>query len=441
MNLDRRHVLGAQDAEGSQCHVGREARCRIRREVLRQRVAEPHVHTALDLPFTQHRVDRFADIVDRNDPLDIAGLSIDHDELRGVAERGVDRRVGIVGVTEMLRPIDEVLAHVVDVGLAPAVECGNARVAHRACSHQRAARTGGLSEAELARRVDDDFDAIRIDAQLLCRDLQGDGVHTLAHLGPAVTYLDDAIAAESDDCAAQLAEPVPEPRVFQSQAETDRLACCASRVVVRLDRIETDLGATATVVHDLAGTPDLAGVDHVALANLPTVDADHLGEPVEHAFHCELRLVGAEAAERSTDRVVGAHGNRVNVDRRHVVRPARMTGGPFEHFHPDARVRAAVADATHAQRCEPAFGVAAGPVLEADRMSLGVDQQTLLARQGALHRPIEQPRGERGMRLVAHVFLATERPAVRHQRHGDLLVGDHQHAGDVVAVVPHTLAA
>ena len=43
------------------------------------------------------------------------------------------------------------------------------------------------------------------------------------------------------------------------------------------------------------------------------------------------------------------------------------------------------------------------------------------------------------MRLVAHVLLATERATVRHQRHGDLIVGDHQHAGDVVAVVPHTL--
>ena len=87
------------------------------------------------------------------------------------------------------------------------------------------------------------------------------------------------------------------------------------------------------------------------------------------------------------------------------------------------------------------LGVAAGPVLEADRVPLGVDQQALLARERALHRPVEQPRGERRVGLVAHVFLATERTAVRHQRHGDLIVGDREHAGDVVAVVPHTLAA
>ena len=60
-------------------------------------------------------------------------------------------------------------------------------------------------------------------------------------------------------------------------------------------------------------------------------------------------------------------------------------------------------------------GVAPGPVLEPDRVALGVHAEALLARQRALHRAVEQPRGERGVGLVAHVLLAAERAAVGHQ--------------------------
>ena len=41
------------------------------------------------------------------------------------------------------------------------------------------------------------------------------------------------------------------------------------------------------------------GVDDVAGADLPAADAGLLGQPVEHALHRELGLVGAEAAERT----------------------------------------------------------------------------------------------------------------------------------------------
>ena len=53
----------------------------------------------------------------------------------------------------------------------------------------------------------------------------------------------------------------------------------------------------------------------------------------------------------------------------------------------------------------------------------------------------EQPGGERGLRLVAHVLLAAERAAVRHQLDGDALGVDAEHRRDLVAVVPHALAA
>ena len=80
-------------------------------------------------------------------------------------------------------------------------------------------------------------------------------------------------------------------------------------VVGGLDRIEALPGAEAPVVHDLARAPHVAGLDDVAGPNLPAADADLLREPVEDALHGELRLVGAEAAEGTADRVVGADGD------------------------------------------------------------------------------------------------------------------------------------
>ena len=153
----------------------------------------------------------------------------------------------MVGIAEVLRPVDEVLALVVDVGLAAGGERGGARLADRAGGHQRAARSGGLAEAELAGGVDDHLDAVRVDAELLRRHLQRDGVHALAHLGPAVAHLDRRRrCVEAHDGPAHLAEAVAEAGVLEPEAEPDRLAGGARRVVVRLDRVEADLGAAGT---------------------------------------------------------------------------------------------------------------------------------------------------------------------------------------------------
>ena len=73
LDLDLGDVLGPQDAELAQRRERREAGLRIGREVLGQRVAEAHVHAALDLAGAQLRVDRLADVVDGDDPLDLAG--------------------------------------------------------------------------------------------------------------------------------------------------------------------------------------------------------------------------------------------------------------------------------------------------------------------------------------------------------------------------------
>ena len=160
-----------------------------------------------------------------------------------------------------------------------------------------------------------------------------------------------------------------------------RLAAGDGVVVVGLDGVEADPRAEAPVVHDLTGSPDGAGRHDVARAHLPSADADLLGEAVDHALHRELRLIGAEAAERAADRVVGAHGDGLDVDGRHRVRTGRVAGGPFEHLHADRRVRPRVAEHPRPHGRELPVGVAAGRVLHPDRMALRVHQQRFLARR------------------------------------------------------------
>ena len=134
----------------------------------------------------------------------------------------------MVGVTELGRPVDDVLAVVVDITLTIGGSCRSACLLHGTGGHQRSPRTGGLTESELARRVDDHLDSSRVDVQLFCGDLQCDGVHALAHLRPSVAHLDVAtrlvrFAAEAHDGTGDLAEPVAETRVLQSQSEPDGL--------------------------------------------------------------------------------------------------------------------------------------------------------------------------------------------------------------------------
>ncbi len=354
-----------------------------------------------------------------------AGLAVGHDHLRGEPERGVDGGVRHRGVAQLLGPVDDVLGVVVDVGRAVVLERDPARVLHARGHHQRAAAARGLAEAELARGVDDDLDARRVDAQLGDGSLHRDRVHALAHLGEAVAHLDlaDRLTGtglrKRTTAAHTSRRPLPRPEFFRPETHADGLARGECGVDVRLGTVEALLGATGTVVHDLAGAPHLAGVDDVALAHLPPADADLLGEPVHHTLHRELRLVGAEAAERAAHRVVGAHGDALDVDVRHPVRAAGMAGRTLEHLHADARVRTGVADAAHLQRDQGTVLGASRPVLEADGVPLGVHEEALLARQRALHRTVEQPRGQRGLALVAHVLLATERATVGHQLDSD----------------------
>ena len=383
------------------------------RELLGERVAQTHVHAAFDLAFAQQRIHRPAHIVHRDNTLDEAGAAIDNRHLRRVAKRCVNQRIGRFGVTDLLRPIDEVFAYVVDANLAPAGYRCQRCLLHRARRHQRAARAGCLSEAQLPRGVHDDLNAVGIDAKFLSSNLQRNRVHALAHLGESVAHLDVATMrvggfAKANHCSTQLAKAIAESTVLQPKPKAHCLASSTRFVVAPLDGIETRFGARTAFVHHLAGTPHLAGVDHVALTNLPARNTDLLGETIEHALHRELGLIGTKSAERSAHGVVGTRGHSGDIDGWHSVRTAGVASRALEHFHAHAGVCTRVANRMYAQTSELAVGIATGPILEHDRMTLGVHAQALFAAHGAFHRSLQPPRSKRRVRLITHVFFAAE---------------------------------
>ena len=210
---------------------------------------------------------------------------------------------------------------------------------------------------------------------------------------------------------------------------------------MRLDGIQTGQGTIAAIVHDLSRAPDHARANHIATSNFPTADAHLLGQSVEHALHGELGLVGAKATKGTADWVVGAHGDGLNINCRHVIGAAGMAGHALEHFHANTRIGPRITDSAHAQAGQHTSVVTPERILHANRMALGVHQQTFFARQHALNGCVNQPSGQRSMRLVRHVFFATKSAAVRHQRDSDGFVWHAEHSGDVVAIVPDTLSA
>ena len=281
--------------------------------------------------------------MDGNDFLNNACRGVGNYELCGVAKRGMDCRIRDV-LIERVRPVDTPLALVVDADLAAACQCGFARVHDRARTHQCSPRTGGLPLTEFTGGIHDDFDPSGVDAEFLHRHLQRDRMDALAHLGPRVADLDTVVLVESHDRFRNLFEAVPEAGVLQPEPEPNGLTSGDRRVEVGLDGVEANVGSVASVVHDLAGSPNLAGMDYVAFAHLPSADPDHLGEAVDGALHGKLRLVRAESPKRSAHGIVRSDSNRVDVDCRQVVRPTRVPGSPFEHLHADARVWAGITD-------------------------------------------------------------------------------------------------
>src|SRR5207244_2312106 len=128
-----------------------------------------------------------------------------------------------------------------------------------------------------------------------------------------------------------LEEAVAEPGVLEAQTHTARPARRLRSLVGGPHRFEAATGAQAAVVHDLARAPEVTWHHDVEVADRPATETDRFGQPVERAFHRELRLVGTEPSERTAHRVVGARRDRLDVDCPHAVRAAGVPSRPSEN--------------------------------------------------------------------------------------------------------------
>jgi hypothetical protein len=131
------------------------------RQIFGQRVAQAHVHRALELALAQRRIDHAPDVVGGHELLDPT-VAVEDAHLGGVAEGGVGldlaggidraRRGGVVDLHVGAEHLADQLGQ-----RAPGVEGGpqlGRRADHGVASEQRGPRAGGLGAAEGEGRVD-----------------------------------------------------------------------------------------------------------------------------------------------------------------------------------------------------------------------------------------------------------------------------------------------
>ena len=99
-----------------------------------------------------------------------------------------------------------------------------------------------------------------------------------------------------------------------------------------------------------------------------------------------------------------------------------MASHAFKNFHAHACIGAAVTNCANVQSEDLALFVAANFVGHIDGMALGVHEKTLFSRERALHRHFQEPGCQRGVSLVAHVFLASKGAAIGDEFYGDLFI-------------------
>ena len=156
------------------------------------------------------------------------------------------------------------------------------------------------------------------------------------------------------------------------------------------------------------------------MPDVPAVHAHLFGQDVHHAFHGELRLVAAEAAHRAAVGVV-----RVAPPWTRRPRSPRDTGRTCGTRRA-ARTWRSSCDSRRRRprsasaRPQPPLGIGAHGERDRHRMALDVVLGGLLAREHRLHRPAQQVRRHRRLRLDRQLFLRAERAAARGQHDFDV---------------------
>ena len=194
------------------------------------------------------------------------------------------------------------------------------------------------------------------------------------------------------------------------------------------------------VVHDLAGAEGVALVQQVLPAQLDGVDAEPVGHHVDDAFGGPDRLHRAVATERAAGRQVGVDAVGVDGD---VVEPVGADAG-VAHLLGDpgsaVGVGAGVDVGPDALGDEGSVALGAEPDPDGGRVP-GDLVEDLVAVEHAAHRSAADPGGDGGDRLGADEGLGAEGAAHRGCDDTDVLGGEAEDAGQVLAHVERRLGA
>src|SRR6185503_2698722 len=129
----------------------------------------------------------------------------------------------------------------------------------------------------------DAHDAVR-QARLLADRLHRRRVESLTHFRIAVQDLNVRRIDDADDDASLFRGAVADSRALDTAADARIL-----RVAINgLHGVERFAKSTYAFAHHLTGREPIAGIEDVARADFPSIDADTLGKDAHHAFNGEM---------------------------------------------------------------------------------------------------------------------------------------------------------
>ena len=433
----------------------------LERPVLGKRIAHTHEHAAFDLTLDGDGIDHLAGIV-RGIDLAHAAIVIQNDHMRGKTvanvalgvgnirtqlvgrlqvhvaklaslerldgDRGILRMHSLAGDEFLCAQLIGATVVVFDLDAVTMRAHGSigCRLAGLDAKHGIAQQEGGtahglaghdrLTRARRSTRVGRVLggalaigNAAKRQAAGLGNVLQKNGVAALADVGRGGIDHGTAIL-DANLAAAGVGQAHTHAGILHGAGNA---GVAGMRIVGILD-LEQRLLQRRGAVGNLTVGQNLARLDGIAVANLPRIQADLLGQQVDQALERKLGLANAKATVRAGGRVVGVVAKTANVGVLVLVGTDGVRAGALEHRAAQRRVGAGVKVDLAVQAGKVALGVAAQRKGAVHGVALGMERERLGARELALHRTLELIGSKRGQVLDGNVLLAAKAAAHEH---------------------------
>ena len=270
---------------------------------------------------------------------------------------------------------------------------------------------------------DQDTHLFRRDGHLLGHNQAHDSDQTLAKFGCGAAHFESAVFEEFDIRARFVRCATAEASVLvgcgkppgSHQIRIDRINNGVERTRGMLPHFRVHLVdtfyQTNRLVQDLSCVGNASHMQRVHAAQFDRIELQFFCQRIHHRLDCKGRLRDAKATVRARRRVIGIHRVTVSPYVRDVVRSSRVGGGASHDLLAQRGVRACVAVkfSFHGKQAAVLLCTQLNTYLR--RVPLGVHEQTLVAVEEQLDRPLSHVGEHRNMDLSHHVFLAAESAA------------------------------